>query len=253
MTRQPLIWLTRPAADSTSFATELAASNIPNIISPVMHIESLHYTYRWPLESQPTAILITSRHATHALEILPFAAHQTGIIYCVGEATAEAVRLIATRRHWKSVSIIVGDSDALSLLPRICSDLGTGGRLLYLAGEDTRVDVVHLLGAQGVQVHTAIVYQAVAESALGSDVVSALAAGNVTGVTFFSPRSAEIACKLIQATNLADAARSIDAFCFSLNVAAAAGKLAWKNIHACHAPTRHAMRELIVSHATKTL
>jgi uroporphyrinogen-III synthase len=115
------------------------------------------------------------------------------------------------------------------------------------------VDVAHLLGAQSIKVTTQIVYRAVAEPSLDATVREALAAGTITGVAFFSPRSAEIACTLMQVANLADTAKHIDAFCFSLNVATAAGKLAWKHLHACHIPTRHAMRELIVSHAAKTL
>ena len=108
-------------------------------------------------------------------------------------------------------------------------------------------------GAQGVQVHSEIVYRAVAEPTLDNDVREALGAGRVTGVAFFSPRSAEIVCEQLHAAKLANVTQTLEAFCFSLNVATAAAKLPWKNIHACHLPTRDAMLELIVSHARKTL
>jgi len=115
------------------------------------------------------------------------------------------------------------------------------------------VNVVHLLNTQGIQVSTRIVYHAVAHSSLNHEISDALTAGTITGVAFFSPRAAHITCELLEASNMAHAARGIDAFCFSLNVAAAAATLDWNTLHTCHTPTRTSMRELIVSRAPKTL
>lgn len=243
MAKHPLIWLTRPKADSASFAEVLSHDGIQSMIAPVLH------TVPQPLSSSPSlpdAILLTSRHAAHVLASLPSAWHALPV-YCVGGSTAN----VATEHG--CTHIIAGGSNVLALLPRIASDLGDGAELLYFAGEDTSVDVVHLLAMHGVKVSTHIVYHAVAEHALSSELVEALATGRVTGVAFFSPRSAQIAYTLLQAANLAETAKTIDAFCFSMNVAAAAAKCAWRSIYTCHLPTRSSMHELIVSHTVKPL
>lgn len=243
MTKTPLIWLTRPKDDSVSVAAQLAERGIQTIIAPVVHIVPLPLSQ---LPQMPDALLLTSRHGAHALASLP-SAWRALPVYCVGASTA-----MAATEHGCS-QVIAGTSNILALLPRVAADLGEGGALLYLSGEDVSVDAAHLLGAQGVRVHTEIVYRAVAEPTLENNVQETLTAGSITGVAFFSPRSAEIACEQLNVAKLAHVTQTIDAFCFSLNVATAAAKLPWKNIHACHLPTRDAMLELIVSHATKTL
>ncbi len=242
MTRTPLIWLTRPKDDSVSVAAQLAEQDIQTIIAPVVHIVPLPLAQ---IPQTPEALLLTSRHAAHALASLP-SAWRALPVYCVGSSTA-----MAASEHG-CTQVIAGTSNILALLPRIADDLGEGGALLYLSGEDVSVDAAQLLGAQGVQVHTEIVYRAVAEATLDANLREALVAGRVTGVALFSPRSAEIVCEQLNIAKLAHVTQTLEAFCFSLNVATAAAKLPWKNIHACHLPTRDAMLELIVSHARKT-
>ena len=243
MNKPATLWLTRPQGDSERFAQELTEHGITSLIAPVMHVVPHPLA---ALPDTPHAILLTSRHAAHALASLPHEWHNLPV-YCVGKSTANA----ATAHG--CTNIIPGISDVLALLPHIAAQLGTGGQLLYLAGEYTSVNVVHLLGAQGIQVSTRIVYHAVANTSLYYEICEALAAGTITGVAFFSPRAAHITCELLQAANMTHTARGIDAFCFSLNVAAAAATLGWNALHTCHTPTRTAMRELIVSRAPKTL
>lgn len=243
MDKSPLIWLNRPREDSLAFAEELAVQHIQSIIAPVMRIVQQPLA---AIPSKPDAILLTSRHAAFTLASLP-TAWRALPIYCVGRSTAHA----ATEHHCSNIH--PGSSNVLALLPQMVSDLGAGAQILYLAGEDTSVDVVHLLGAQGVHVTTNLVYRALAEHALDDEIQHALRDGNVTGVAFFSPRSAHITADLITAANLTDTVRTVEAFCFSLSVAQVAGKLMWKQLHTCHVPTRHAMRELIISKTTKIL
>jgi uroporphyrinogen-III synthase len=242
MAKSHLIWLTRPRDDSTAFAEELAAKQIASIIAPVMRIVQQPLA---AIPAKPDAILLTSRHAAFALASLP-TAWRSLPVYCVGRSTAHA----ATEHHCSNIH--PGSSNVLSLLPQIVNDLGAGSSILYLAGEDTSVDVVHLLGAQGVHVNVNLVYRALAEHTLDTLAQEALRSGTITGVAFFSPRSANITADLITQTSMIEDVKRIEAFCFSPSVANAARKLGWKHIHTCHAPTRHAMRELIISTAEKS-
>jgi uroporphyrinogen-III synthase len=243
MAEAPRIWLTRPHEDSENFAAELALHHIPALIAPVVHIAHLPLA---SLPDLPDALLVTSRHATQALATLP-TAWRTLPTYCVGAATANYARDFGFNH------LTPGTGDVTSLLPRLISELSSGSTILYLAGEETRADVPTLLHARGIHVQRITVYRAIAETVLAPELLTAMQAGSISGAAFFSPRSAAITCELLAKAGLADDVRTINAYCFSLNVAKAAGILPWKALHSCHAPTRRAMRELIISHHIKTV
>ncbi|MDX2095908.1 MAG: uroporphyrinogen-III synthase [Alphaproteobacteria bacterium] len=243
MTEYPRLWLTRPHDDSVAFAQELAPYGIAGIVAPVLRILP-HPIHALP-RATPDALLLTSRHATHALADLP-AAWRTLPAYCVGHATAAA----ATEHGLQN--ILPGTSDVQTILPRIGNALSTGSRLLYLAGDETRTDVKHALAAYGVDVTVMVVYSAIANAALDEPLRMGLANGSIGGAVFFSPRSARIACLLIEKAGLSACTHRMAAYCLSANVASEASRLRWLSLHSCPRPTRHSLRELIVSHRKKT-
>lgn len=237
-----LIWHTRPRNDSEFFANELAPFGIESIIGPVLHIARKPLAYL--THTPPDALLLTSRHAAHALTLLPPSWRKLPV-YCVGNATAKAAGEHGFTR------VISGMKDVQALLPRIAGEMAAGSTLLYLAGDETRADVTRLLAPRGVIVTMTVVYYAVGEQALTPEIIAALGASRIGGVAFFSPRTARIACELIEKAGLNACARTIAAYCFSDNVAKDAGKLAWAALHTSSAPSRVAMRELIVLHHPK--
>ena len=243
MTETELLWHTRPTDDSVFFANELAPFGIKSIVGPVLHIAKKPVTSLVP--RMPSAILLTSRHACHALAAMP--TNWRGLpTYCVGNATAKAAAEHGFTR------IISGNFDVQALLPRLSGEVASGSTVLYLAGDETRADVKNLLAARGIEVIMAVVYYAIAEAALDSNIHTALAEGRVGSVALFSPRTARISSELMQHAGVAEAARNITAYCFSQNVAEIAGQTPWAAIHTCPAPTRRAMRELIISHHAKS-
>lgn len=229
------LWLTRPLADSAEFAAQLAAEGIESIIAPVMRIESREIV----LDQRPDGILITSRHAVHALpddwRDLP--------VFCVGSASAEAV---AARGYH---SITQGDADGLHLLPRVTERMAAGSRMLYLSGEETRYDMASLLAANSIAVERVVAYDAIATTELAPQLRLALEAGEVNGAAFFSPRSARLACQLLKQEEFTASAPRMDAFCLSLQVAEAAAMLPWRSLQSCHRPTRDAMFALVSGYA----
>jgi uroporphyrinogen-III synthase len=245
MSEPPRIWLTRPQDDSVALAAALANHGIDSIIAPVMRIERCVFSdFK---SDKPDAILLTSRHAAHALSGLP-ADWRTLPLFAVGTATAEAARAASF------TTVIEGDGGVLELLPRIAGQLAPGARILYLAGEETSADMPALLGARGIAVEQVTAYRAIAETSLPPEMLTALKKNAVTGTVFFSARSAQLAAELLAHHQMAAAAARMDAYCLSLAVAGAAGKLPWRAIHACHTPSRAAMVELIVSqHAKEVL
>jgi uroporphyrinogen-III synthase len=240
MASRPTLWLTRPREESETLAAELAAHGIACIISPVMRIELLPSAPA-PTDA-PDALLITSRHAAHALASLP----RNLPVFCVGEATAKAAQ------SQGFTHVIAGESDLPSLLPTIVTALPPQSRLCYLAGEEVRHDVAQLLESNAIHVAVQIVYRAVPETILSPDLCVALAQNHVNGACFFSPRSAAIACDLFASSGYADSAKKMHAFCLSPAVAERAVVLPWQRLHTCLKPTQKAMLQMIVSELTKT-
>lgn len=239
MAKPPRIWLTRPHADSAALADLLAQRGIANIIAPVMRIERNELAA--DLTNKPNALLLTSRHAVHALEILP-PDWRSLPLFAVGAATAEAARQSGF------TNIHEGSGGMLELLPHITQALSANARLLYCAGEETSSDVGALLTGHAIHVDQITAYRAIAETSLPEGLCSALTSGDIKGVVLFSARSAQLVEKLLKHHQLEPIATHIDAYCLSLPVAAAAGGLPWKSLRACHLPTQAAMVELLVSH-----
>ncbi len=259
MSATPTIWLTRPPADSALLAAALQP--IQSIIAPLMEIETL---YSSPIRGEvrrganpnsvryfspppnlppngggvkcPDAILLTSRHAAHAL--LP--AWSQLPVYCVGTATAEAARVQGFS------NVILGKSDILSLLPRI-AELLKHKNLLYLSGENVSVDVAALLASQSVSVERVIAYRAIAATQLTAEIIDALKNNSLTGTVFFSARTAEIATTLLTQAELSHAVTTVDAYCLSLAIAEKAAALPWRRIHVAHIPTSYAMEVMIAT------
>lgn len=243
MNSRPTVWLTRPQIDSQILADELDAHGVHSIIAPVLRvvttsIESLPHM-------QPHALLVTSRHAAHALAELPAPWRQLPI-YCVGGSTANVVSEVVS-------GSIIPAPDVLSLLPRIRADMKSGSEILYLAGQDVRLDVGPLLSPHGINVTKLIAYRAIEETAIPEPLTQALKQRRLRGALFFSPRSARLACTWLRKMGVEDAAATMQAFCMSLQVAQVAGALPWATMHVCPHPTRAAMLELVVSRLIKTV
>lgn len=228
------IWLTRPSADSAKLAAQLAPR--PCLVAPLTRIESITPA----LPHKPDALLLTSRHAASFLAQLPVSWRSLPV-YCVGLATARAVQ----RQHFLHTR--TGSGNLMGLLPQL-AQLPPGSQLLYLAGEQRRADVAALLQAHQVHVTLCEVYRAATVTKCSPTLLRALSAGEISGVVFYSPRNASLACRLLSDAGLVSTASGIDAFCLSPSVAQAAARLPWRALHSCAVPTSEAMRELIVSH-----
>lgn len=224
------IWITRPRADSETLANALQR---PTLIAPVMRISALH---SGSFGDKPAALMFTSRHALMISlpvewKLLP--------AYCVGEATARAAS-DAGYSH-----VIDGGGDAMALAQTVASRIQPGNNILYPCGEETRIDMTTLLAARQIQVRPLICYRAIAEDSLPTPVIDALDQHAIGGVALFSPRSASLVCELMQHAGYSDAAKAIDAYCLSINVASAAGALPFRSIHVAASPTNQSMVALI--------
>lgn len=228
------IWLTRPQRDSERMEVALAEHGIDSVIAPVMEIASLDVKLDG---APPDALILTSRRAAKALDAAP-TAWRTLPVYCVGNATAQA----AKRYHFNHT--MSGEGSALDLLPLIAERQGNGDRLLHLSGDAVKIDLTPLLASRGITLERLVVYESHRVAALPPAFTHALHVGALKGVVFYSPRSVRFAAELA-----GDTLAKLDAYCLSMDIAAAAAKAGCRRAHACPIPTHQAMMELLFQHA----
>ena len=175
----PTVLLTRPAAQSASFAQSLQArvEGLRVIVSPLM--ATVFHTVSLPKEPLEGVILTSQTGAEAAGRLrtqLP------DLAYCVGDRTAQVAREAGFR-----VQSAQGDAEALLAL--ILREKPQN--LIHLRGREARGDLAQRLSAAGVFTQERVVYAQDAQP-LSDDAVAVLSGKAPVLVPLFSPRSAEI-------------------------------------------------------------
>ena len=175
----PTVLLTRPAAQSASFAQSLRArvEGLRVVVSPLM--VTVFHTVTLPKEPLQGVILTSQTGAEAAGRLrtqLP------DLAYCVGDRTAQVAREAGFR-----VQSAQGDAEALLAL--ILREKPQA--LIHLRGREARGDLAQRLSAAGVFTQERVVYAQDAQP-LSDDAVAVLSGKAPVLVPLFSPRSAEI-------------------------------------------------------------
>ncbi len=157
-------------------------------------------------------------------------------VFAVGDATAAAAR-DAGFADVASAGGAVGD---LAALVAARGDPAAGA-LLHVAGSAVAGDLAGLLEAEGFTVRRVVLYSATPAEALDPDVRTALAAGAVHAVLFFSPRSAATFASVARAAGLAEACARVRLLALSGAVVEAAGALSWGGVTVAAEPTQTAL------------
>ena len=119
------------------------------------------------------------------------------------------------------------------------------GTLLHVRGQHAAGDLPGLLRRAGFDVRTAVLYTAEAVRTLEPAAAEALRAGAVTGVLFFSPRTARLFDIIVRDTGLVAALRSTVAVCLSPNVAAQLDSSRWGRIEVAQTATTASMMDVL--------
>lgn len=183
----PIVLLTRPAAQSASFAQGLGAG-VRVVISPLM--APIFLTVDLP-PGPLAGVIVTSQTGAEAAGRLR--ARLPGLAWCVGDKTADAARA-----QGFTVRSANGDAEALHDLIL----LQTTGPLLHLRGREARGDLARRLSASGVPTAERVVYAQEAQP-LTDEAVALLTGPAPVIAPLFSPRSAEILgaeCQRIKAS-----------------------------------------------------
>lgn len=224
------VLLTRPLDDSRRLASALAERGYEVLIDPVLEIDLL--TPSPPPRDRYQAVIVTSRHAVHALADVPAELP----VFCVGEATAERVRLGGRTQ------VSTGTGDGLGLAEAIVTTLDPrDGPLLHLAGAEIRTEPGDLLRAHGFQVERVLTYRARPASRLHPGTIEALDNRQIRQVLLFSPRTASLFTALSGTLDLG----GCDALCLSANVAAAVDPARLARVLVATQPDEKALLDLL--------
>jgi len=227
--------VTRPEEDAERTAASLRARGHSVVVAPLLHIEALPDA---EIGSGPwAAILVTSANAAFAIARHPRGAELKNVpVLAVGERSAQAMRAAGF------AEVISAGGD----LARLAAErLKQGVPLLYLAGTDRSGDIAGDLRAQNYTVRTAVIYHAVAATALPRAAAEALA-GGIDGVLHFSRRSAEAYVTLARGAGLFEAAlKKPRHFCLSAQVSEPLAQAGAADIRIAPQPTEAALFEII--------
>ncbi len=184
------------------------------------------------------ALLATSANSVRAIrrwdraKALPLLA--------VGPRTAQTARDLGFAR----VDEAGGDVEKLAELAAEKLDAGLGP-VLHVAGKVRAGDLKGLLEAQNFTVKRVVLYEAEAAKRFSDEARIALEAGHITGVLFYSPRTAEIFLELVRAAGLDAVLAGLTAYCLSANIADRLQGSNWKAIEIADRPDDAAMLALL--------
>jgi uroporphyrinogen-III synthase len=236
--RDPVrLLLTRPEPDAARTAAALRAAGHQVLAAPILRVAPVAAdlgTGPWG------AVLLTSANAARAVAAHP-RRHELARcpVMAVGRRSADAARLAG----FADVASADGDVVALAALAA-ARFAGTGARLLYLAGHERTGDLAGALGRHGIDVQTAVIYDAVLQE-LPPDARAALAAGAIDGVLHYSPRSAAAFLDGARHAGLMPAMLATAHYCLSAAVAAPLVAAGAATVRIAPAPDEAALLRLI--------
>ncbi len=212
MTNKPLI-VTRPTGDAASLIEALQTHGIETIPAPLIEIAFCEDLEIPELVFQ--AILVTSANGCRVLGRSNAGRHLRDVLtIAVGEMSAATARAIG------QVNVEVAGGDVAALIAKaidLCER--AGGPLLYISGAQTTGDLEARLSDRGHEVHRIVGYEAVAAEKLSAPAQAALANHQAGGVVLYSPRTADIWCRLVSQADLMSEGALLTHYCLSENVA----------------------------------
>ena len=211
--------LTRDAEACHDLALDIQAKNprIDMIFSPILDVEKV--VYALPALHPDAAVITTSKNAESIRQKYADALH-----YGIG--TVPEIQ------------------DVASLVNHIETHHEKTRPLVYLRGHDVSFDLTQDLRAKGYLIEEHIVYKAHLATSLTPQFLTALDAGEIAYISFFSARTAAGFVALLPVA-LRAKLESIKALCLSAGVVNSLSELPWQECLVTPNKSRAAMVELI--------
>ena len=189
-----------------------------------------------PPSGHVQGILATSGNAIPALP----ASHRHLPLFAVGDATAQRARAAG----FEQVSSAGGDSGALAALVEKTCDRNAGP-LLFACGRDQGKALAGELRSRGYGIVRRVVYAAAPAHTLPNVAREAFSSGWLTAALFFSTETARHCVRLLQAAQLHESVRSVDALAIGQPAAVALQTLPWRRTRIAAQPNQDAMLALL--------
>ena len=222
------ILITRPKSDAAALAQELAGLGHDVTIEPLLQVKFLALP---PLDlGNAQALLFTSANGVRAFAQADGRRNITA--FAVGQATARAAQNAGFEQ------VFAAGGDVASLAETVGRTLPPPARLIHIAGSVQAGDLKGDLAARGYDVDRKVLYEATATESLSKETQDKIKGRKIDIILFFSPRTAQIFCKLVDRHRLGDYLDHATAACLSLSVRDILHSLPWRRIVVAKRPTQ---------------
>ncbi|NDE91139.1 MAG: uroporphyrinogen-III synthase [Alphaproteobacteria bacterium] len=231
------ILITRANEHAYATQKDVEARGFATLIDPMLDIEQLANPA--PISPTIAAFIITSRNALQGFKTI---AQKNIPLFIVGKETAELFKQAGFAN-------IHGIAEQGSELPALIKTTIPAGNLLHITSQHAHTDFYDALLDAGYGIEQRLVYIAHAARAFQPETLKALQNKQLTGVLFYSARTAQIFSGLIAQQSLAESLRTITAYCLSDAIADALHKQQWKHVVVAKSPTHVALIDCLAKAA----
>ena len=228
--------ITRPEEDAAQLATAVRALGHDVLIDSMLRITTFDDVQ---LDTDGVqALLFSSANGVRAFSDISL--NRRVPVYTVGEASAAVARDMGFRR------VHAAGGDVLALAQLVSAALKPeDGILMHVSGTVVARELKDLLQKDGFNVFRVRLYESEPATCLSASTITSFSKGELEGVLFYSPRTAQIFADLIIENRLVEACRRIRALCLSEAVAEVADSLPWRSVKVASAPDQAAMLALL--------
>lgn len=228
--------ITRPEEDAGPLAEAVQALGYETLIDSMLRINAFDDVQ---LDTDGVqALLFSSANGVRAFADISL--NRRVPVYTVGEASAA----IAREMGFSKVYAAEGDIQALAKL--VTKSLKPEqGIVMHVSGTVVARELKDLLQMNGFSVFRVRLYESEPATQLAERTIAQFSKGELDGVLFYSPRTAQIFTDLIIENRLTEACRRVRALCLSEAVAEVADKLPWRSVKVAAAPSQTAMLALL--------
>ena len=235
--------LTRGLEDAEPLALALQMRGHQTLTEPMMSVEYLSAAA--PDINTVQALLITSANGIRAFSQQSWINDQWRDqvpVYAVGDGSARTARQCG----FKTVYSASGDVDDLANLAIDKASLNEGA-LLHIAGSKVAGDLSGQLTKAGFQCEREVFYKANRALSLSEQTCAALSQGQIDGVLFYSPRTADIFITLAEGAGVDEFLQKVTVYCLSTAVADITSRVGWHKTEICRSPDQESMIRLVDS------
>jgi uroporphyrinogen-III synthase len=235
--------ITRPLPDAYATQHYLQHLGVPSVIEPLLRLRYLdkNPTSLITLTQVPIqGIILTSRNSVRALH--HFLPHCHLPVIAIGERTT----LLAQELGFHVAHTALGNSDSLVNIIR-SHYLPHEGRFLYFSGDITAYEdrLKNTLISLYYQLDHIPLYHMEAATVFSQNTLTHFMQQKISGISFFSPRTASIFLTLIKHYQLEAFLHFIPAFCLSAEIANTLPKNIFSKVYISETPTNKSLCDLI--------